>query len=99
MKKLLLCVTYKAKHGMREEFIKEISSSGLLETIRKEDGCIEYEYCYSVLDEDKILLVEQWESEEKQQAHVMQPHMDRLRALKEKYIYDTKLEKAFSADN
>lgn len=98
MKKLLLCVTYKAKHGMREKFVNEIISSGILETILNEDGCIEYEYFYSVKDEDKVTLIEQWESEEKQQVHVMQPHMDKLRALKEKYVDDTKLERAFLAD-
>lgn len=93
MKKLLLCVCYTARHGLREQFVDEIASSGVLEKIRSEDGCIGYEYYYAAQDEDKVLLVEQWESQEKQAVHMKQPHMEHLKAIKEKYIVDTLVEK------
>lgn len=95
MKELLLCVTYTAKHGEKEKFIDEVSASGILEKIRQEDGCLQYEYYYAAQDEDKIVLVEKWENEEKQQIHMKQPHMEQLKDIKEKYVIHTKLEKAF----
>lgn len=44
MKPLTLCVTYHAKPGMRDAFIQQVFASGVLEEIRREDGCISY-YC------------------------------------------------------
>lgn len=98
MKQLLLRVTYTAKHGMREKFVDEIISGGLLETILKEDGCISYDYYYSVQNEDEILLVEQWETEEQQKVHLKQPHMEQLRSIKERYIVDMDIKKSLLAD-
>ena len=95
MKQLLLRVTYTAKP---EKFVDEIISGGLLETILKEDGCISYDYYYSVQNEDEILLVEQWETEEQQKAHLKQPHMEQLRSIKERYIVDMDIKKSLLAD-
>lgn len=98
MQKLLLCVEYTAKHGMKEKFVDEVTSSGVLAAIRGEDGCLSYDYYYAVEDEDKILLVEQWASAEKQTIHTQQPHMEQLKALKDKYIADTKFNKSIPID-
>ena len=61
------------------------------DTIRREEGCIRYDYYFSAQQEDKILLVEQWQTEEKQQAHLRAPHMDQLRRLKSEYVADAQL--------
>lgn len=93
MKELLLHVTYITKPSARNEFIKEVLASGVLETIRKEEGCKCYEYYCATEDENKILLVEKWENEELQSVHLKQPHMKQLQVIKEKYVLETKLEK------
>lgn len=98
MKKLLLCVTYTAKNGMREQFVHDAIATGVLNTIQAEDGCLGYEYHFAAQDANKVLLVEQWESEEKQAAHLKQPHMEKLKALKEAYILDTQVTKAYLPD-
>ena len=41
----------------------------------------------------KILLVEKWASEERQQTHLRQPHMQQLKRWKEQYIAETTVEK------
>lgn len=92
---LLLCVSYTAKPGKKELFVKEIENSGILEKIRKEAGCLGYDYFYPASGNEKILLVEKWESEELQQAHLKQAHMEELKAIKDKYIKDTSVEKAY----
>lgn len=92
---IVLCVSYKAKPGMREAFLQEIESLEIQQKVEREEGCIRYEYYRSVQDEDELLLVEKWESEEYQAEHVKQPHMAALRELKEQYVVSTHVEKSF----
>ena len=88
---LTLYVVYTAKPGCREAFVRQIVMEGIADTIRREEGCIRYDYYFSAQQEDKILLVEQWQTDEKQQAHLRAPHMDRLRRLKSEYVADAQL--------
>lgn len=75
----------------REAFIEKVKETGVLEAIRKEDGCIRYDYYLSEKDSNELLLIEQWETKEHQQTHIKQPHMDTLREFKGDYITDTVL--------
>lgn len=90
---LTLHVIYTAKPGCREQFVRQIVTQGILEGIRAEKGCLQYEYFFSTDREDEVLLVERWESEAHQRAHMSQPHMAQLRAIKEEYIDKVSLKK------
>ena len=90
---LTLYVRYLAKPGCRETFLRQLTTHGVIDAIRREDGCLRYDYFLSVQNADEILLVEQWESEEKQQVHLRAAHMDRLRELKAQYVADARLGK------
>ena len=39
-----------------------------------------------------MLLVERWESREKQQIHLTQPHMAKMKGIKERFVESTALE-------
>ena len=93
MAQLLLLVTYTAHPGMREEFVQKVREAGILEAIRNENGCIRYDYFYSEEDENQLLLVEKWETEECQRVHMEQPHMKKLAEIKDRCMTDTKLER------
>lgn len=93
MAQLLLLVTYTACPGMREEFVQKVREAGILEAIRNENGCIRYDYFYSEEDENQLLLVEKWETEECQRVHMEQPHMKKLAEIKDRCMTDTKLER------
>ena len=88
---LTLYVRYLAKPGCRETFVRQIVMEGIADTIRREEGCIRYDYYFSAQQEDEILLVEQWQTEQQQQAHLRAPHMDQLRRLKSEYVADARL--------
>lgn len=88
---LTLYVRYLAKPGCRETFLRQLTAHGVIDAIRREDGCLRYDYFLSVQNADEILLVEQWQTEEKQQAHLRAPHMDQLRRLKSEYVADAQL--------
>lgn len=80
---------YKIFDGKRDEYIKEINESKVLDLIRKEDGCISYNYYLDTNDNNTILLVEEWDSKDKQAIHMKQEHMKTLAQIKDKYVADT----------
>ena len=80
---------YKIFDGKRDEYIKEINESKVLDLIRKEDGCISYNYYLDTNDNNTILLVEEWDSKDKQAIHMKQEHMKTLVQIKNKYISNT----------
>lgn len=88
---LILYVRYTAKPSCRESFVRDIVEEGILTQIRQEDGCLAYDYYFSAQDENEVLLIERWESAAHQRVHMEQPHMARLREIKDKYIAATKL--------
>lgn len=77
--------------GKREDFVKKVTTEGILAAIRAEDGCHRYDYYFSESDPNELLLIEAWESKEHQQVHMTQPHMARLREFNGDYIKSTKL--------
>ena len=58
---LTLYVRYLAKPGCRETFLRQLTTHGIIDAIRREDGCLRYDYFLSVQNADEILLVEQWQ--------------------------------------
>ena len=84
-------VVFKSFDGKREAFVERAKAEGIVDEIRKENGCIRYDYYYSENDPNEILLIEEWESKEHQLIHIEQPHMARLREFKNDYIESTKL--------
>jgi hypothetical protein len=55
-----LHVTYTAKPGCREAFVRNVVTKGVLTAVRAEAGCLGYDYYFSAQDEDVVLLVERY---------------------------------------
>ena len=89
---LNIIVTYTLKTpSTGEDFVRELEESGAAAAVRAEDGCHQYEYFYPAGDNKKVVLLEQWDSREKQAVHMTQPHMAVIRTIKEKYCSDTQV--------
>lgn len=88
---LFINVTYTMKPGMRETFLKEVQSQGILDAVRREDGCIRYAYYLPVEEDNTLLLAECWRDRAAQQAHLTTPHMAQLGKIKQQCVTDTKL--------
>jgi len=84
-------VTYQVKPGRRQEFLDALSAAGVREAVLAEAGCLQYDYCLSAHDPDRVLLVERWEDRQAQQVHLTQPHMVKMREIKEQMVEDTTL--------
>lgn len=93
-----LHVTYTAKPGCRESFVRKIVTQGILTAIRNEEGCLAYDYYFSAQDENVVLLIERWASEAHLRVHLTQPHMAALRKIKEEFIETTRLAKVQEED-
>ena len=89
----ILNVTYTMKPGLRAEFLREVSEHGIQEAVRREAGCLQYDYFLSVDDPDKLLLVERWTERKAQEDHMTQPHMVPLKEIKERCVADSLVEK------
>ena len=75
-------VVFKCVPGKREEYIEKLKAEGIVDEVRRENGCIRYDYYFAENDPDEILLIEAWESKK---------HMARLREPKTEYVVSTKL--------
>mgnify|MGYP005787415049 CR=1 FL=1 len=83
-------VMYIMKPGMRDQFLAEVAA--VQQTVRREAGCVQYDYFLSADDPDKLLLVEKWTSAEAQKVHSTQPHMDLIAAAKDRCVARSELE-------
>lgn len=77
-------VMYIMKPGMRDQFLAEVAA--VQQTVRREAGCVQYDYFLSADDPDKLLLVEKWTDPESQKVHTTQPHMDLIAAVKDRCV-------------
>lgn len=84
-------VIFKCFPGKREAFVQKVQEEGIVSAVREENGCIQYDYYFSEKDDCELMLIEAWESKEAQQIHIQQPHMARLREIKNDYIETTTL--------
>ena len=85
-------VTYDVKPGCGPDLVRELLASEGVKNIRKEDGCIQYEYYFSAEDQDRVTLIEMWENEELHQAHLAGPNMAPISGIKQKYTNGQKVE-------
>lgn len=92
----VLNVYYHIKPGMTEKFIEELYSNDIPGICAAEDGCLGYDYFAPLEDEDGLLLVEKWESEEALAVHKTQPHFAFLQQLKDELVDTTDI-KIFEA--
>ena len=85
--------TIELQPGTREKFLTEFR--GVMPAVRAEVGCIEYGPAIDAatdipqqqrLGDDKVLVVEKWESLEALKAHLVAPHMLAYRERVKSYV-------------
>lgn len=92
MEELTLLVTYRTAAGRARDFVCAVEESGVLDTVRGEQGCRAYGYFLSADRSDEVLLVERWESRASQLRHLEQTHMGALAKIKDAYVVETWVE-------
>ena len=76
---------YTGKNGSAKAFAEEMTSSGTVGAIRKEQGNLRYEYYVSLDDPETVLLIDEWTDQAAIDCHHASPMMRTIAQLREKY--------------
>lgn len=79
-------------------FMNEMISNGIVDRIRKQPGNLKYEYFIPFEEEGKILLIDQWSSQQALDVHHQSPMMQEIIELRNKYELEMEVER-FANDN
>lgn len=90
---IVLHVYYTGTPESVRAFLEDIRREGLQETVRAEDGCMQYDYFLSCQEADTLLLVERWRDALALENHSVRPHMDRIKHLKASRGLATRVER------
>lgn len=89
---LVINIYYTGKNGSARKFAEEMTSSGLVDKIRAEEGNEKYEYFFPADDPETVLLIDRWKNEEALDAHHKSEMMKEIAKLREKYNLHMKVE-------
>ena len=90
---LTINIYYTGKNGSARAFAKEMIDLGIVDDIRKEQGNLKYEYFTSFNDQETILLIDRWVSQEALDTHHKSEMMQRIIELRNKYDLSMKVER------
>lgn len=94
---VIVVATVTCQSGHRESFLNEFRQ--LVPDVLREDGCIEYGPTIDAetdlekqhTDEDRVTIVEKWESLKHLQAHLTAPHMEAYRPKVKDFVKSSEL--------
>ena len=87
---------YTGKNGSARDFAEEMTNSGTVEAIRKEDGNLRYEYYLSFDDPETVLLIDEWTDQAAIDRHHASPMMQKIVELRNKYDLHMTVERYIS---
>ena len=89
-------IYYSGHSGNARKFAKEMTERGVVAEIRAEEGNLRYEYFYPMDDEETVLLIDSWTSQEAIDVHHHSPMMQKIIDLRNKYDLHMKVERYVS---
>ena len=81
---IIVIIRYKGTNGSAKRFVNEMISSGIVNSIRNEEGNLRYEYFQPLNDPETILLIDSWSDQAAIDAHHASPMMKQLARLRDK---------------
>ena len=82
---LTINIYYTGQNGNARKFAEEMISSGIVDRVRQGKGNTKYEYFYPLGDEETVLLIDCWDSQEALDLHHKSPLMQEIATLRTKY--------------
>jgi quinol monooxygenase YgiN len=89
-------IYYTGKNGSARKFAEEMTESGVVDDIRRENGNLRYDYFYPMNDVETVLLIDSWENQQAIDVHHKSPMMEQIMKLREKYDLSMKVERYIS---
>lgn len=95
---LTINIRYTGKNGSARAFAEEMTKSGIVDSIRAEEGNLRYEYYFPMDDPETVLLIDSWENQEAIDRHHATPMMKQISDLREKYDLHMTVERYTQAE-
>lgn len=92
-------IYYSGKNGNAVKFAKEMISSGLVQSIRNENGNLRYDYFFPMDDNQTVLLIDSWQDQDALDTHHGLPLMEQIAVLREKYDLHMRVERYVTDDS
>ncbi len=86
-------IYYSGESGNAKKFAREMVSSGVVNSIRAEEGNLRYEYFFPMDGNDTVLLIDSWQDQSALDVHHSSPMMEKIAHLREKYNLHMKVER------
>ena len=86
---ITMLIYYRGTQGAAGSFVTQMEAEGIAGDIRREPGCVRYEYFQPLNEPGTILLLDTWKDQAALDAHHASPMMKRLAELRE--IFDLKM--------
>ena len=94
---LTVNIYYTGTNGNARKFAEEMTSSGLVETIRAEEGNEKYAYYFPAGDPETVLLIDRWRDQAALDILHKTPMMAQIAAPREKYHLKMRVERYVDA--
>ena len=94
---LTVNIYYTGSGGSARKFAEEMTSSGLVEAIRAEEGNEKYAYYFPADDPETVLLIDRWRDQAALDIHHKTPMMAQIAALRKKYNLKMRVERYVDA--
>lgn len=95
---LVINIYYTGKDGSARKFAEEMTESGTVELVRKEEGNFGYTYFFPKDDPEDVLLVDKWKNRAALDRHHKSPMMETISKLRQKYHLSMRVEQYFETD-
>ena len=96
---IIVNLRYTGKNGSAKAFAEEMTKSGTVEAIRKENGNLRYEYYLSFDDPETVLLIDEWTDQSAIDRHHASPMMQKITELRDKYDLHMTVERYVSDED
>ena len=82
---IVINIYYTGADGNARKFAEEMTSTGIVDEIRAEEGNLKYEYYFPMNDGETVFLIDSWMNQEAIDKHHASPMMKKIIDLREKY--------------
>ena len=89
---LTINIYYTGNNGSAKKFAEEMVLSGIVDRVRAEKGNKKYEYFFPMDDDETVLLIDRWKSQEALDEHHKSSMMKEIAELRDKYKLHMKVE-------
>lgn len=86
-------IYYSGENGNARKFAEEMTSRGIVDKIRAEEGNLRYEYFLPLNDTETVLLIDSWKNQEALDRHHATEMMNSITELRENYNLTMKVER------